>query len=132
MHAHFSAELIFSCSSLDPNLFVETLSDVNTLPKLTGIVITSSLEVAFNGIDFALLVGARPRGPGMERKDLLRANAEIFREQGTALEKYASRNVKVQTPFILIIMISFCLYALFLFFLCVQPITQPITCIITH
>jgi malate dehydrogenase len=50
---------------------------------------------AFKDTDFALLVGARPRGPGMERADLLAANAQIFTAQGKALDKVASRNVKV-------------------------------------
>ncbi|HYE38663.1 MAG TPA: malate dehydrogenase, partial [Ramlibacter sp.] len=49
----------------------------------------------FKDTDYALLVGARPRGPGMERKDLLSANAAIFTAQGQALDKVASRNVKV-------------------------------------
>jgi len=51
--------------------------------------------VAFKDADYALLVGAKPRGPGMERKDLLMENAKIFIEQGKALDKVASRNVKV-------------------------------------
>jgi len=51
--------------------------------------------VAFKDVDVALLVGARPRGPGMERKDLLEANGKIFGPQGKALDKVASRNVKV-------------------------------------
>jgi malate dehydrogenase len=50
---------------------------------------------AFKGTDYALLVGARPRGPGMERKDLLSANAQIFTAQGKALNAVASRNVRV-------------------------------------
>ena len=50
---------------------------------------------AFKDVDYALLVGARPRGPGMERKDLLSANAQIFTAQGKALNAVASRNVKV-------------------------------------
>jgi malate dehydrogenase len=51
--------------------------------------------VAFKDVEVALLVGARPRGPGMERKDLLEANGRIFGPQGKALERVASRNVKV-------------------------------------
>ena len=51
--------------------------------------------VAFKDVDIALLVGARPRGPGMERKDLLEANGKIFAPQGQALDSVASRNVKV-------------------------------------
>lgn len=62
---------------------------------LHGIVTTGDAAVAFRDVDAALLVGARPRGPGMERKDLLLANAEIFSVQGRALNDSASRNVKV-------------------------------------
>lgn len=64
-------------------------------PTLAGIVMTDNPEVAFKDVDYALLVGARPRGPGMERKDLLEANAAIFSVQGKALNKVASRHVKV-------------------------------------
>ena len=64
-------------------------------PLLAGIVGTDDPEVAFKDADVALLVGARPRGPGMERKDLLLENAKIFTAQGAALNKVASRNVKV-------------------------------------
>lgn len=64
-------------------------------PLLAGIVATDDLSVAFKDTDYALLVGARPRGPGMERKDLLTANGAIFGPQGKALNDHASRNVKV-------------------------------------
>ncbi len=64
-------------------------------PLLAGMVGTSDPMVAFKDADYALLVGARPRGPGMERKDLLLENAKIFTEQGRALDRVASRNVKV-------------------------------------
>jgi malate dehydrogenase len=64
-------------------------------PLLAGMVGTDDPEVAFKDADIALLVGARPRGPGMERKDLLLENAKIFTVQGAALNKVASRNVKV-------------------------------------
>ena len=64
-------------------------------PQLAGVVGTDDAEVAFKDADIALLVGARPRGPGMERKDLLLENAKIFTAQGAALNKVASRNVKV-------------------------------------
>ena len=64
-------------------------------PLLAGVVTTADPLVAFNDVDVALLVGARPRGPGMERKDLLLENAKIFTAQGAALNKVASRNVKV-------------------------------------
>ncbi|MDH5830104.1 malate dehydrogenase [Luteimonas sp. M1R5S18] len=64
-------------------------------PLLAGMVGTDDPEVAFKDADVALLVGARPRGPGMERKDLLLENAKIFTAQGAALNKVASRDVKV-------------------------------------
>ncbi|HRQ63281.1 MAG TPA: malate dehydrogenase [Xanthomonadaceae bacterium] len=64
-------------------------------PLLAGMVGTGDAEVAFKDADIALLVGARPRGPGMERKDLLLENARIFTAQGAALNKVASREVKV-------------------------------------
>ncbi|TDK32537.1 malate dehydrogenase [Luteimonas terrae] len=64
-------------------------------PLLAGVVGTDNAEVAFKDADIALLVGARPRGPGMERKDLLLENAKIFTAQGAALNKVASRDVKV-------------------------------------
>lgn len=64
-------------------------------PLVRGVVPTSKPEEAFEGTDFVLLVGARPRGPGMERKDLLEANGAIFTGQGKAINDYASRNVKV-------------------------------------
>jgi malate dehydrogenase len=64
-------------------------------PTLAGIVCTDDPNVAFKDTDYALLVGARPRGPGMERKDLLLANAAIFSVQGKALNEHASRDIKV-------------------------------------
>ncbi len=64
-------------------------------PLLDSVVTTDKADVAFRDADYALLVGARPRGPGMERGDLLLANAEIFSSQGRALNAHASRNVKV-------------------------------------
>jgi malate dehydrogenase len=64
-------------------------------PLLSGVVATDDASVAFKDTDYALLVGARPRGPGMERKDLLTANGAIFGPQGKALNDYASRDVKV-------------------------------------
>ena len=64
-------------------------------PLVAGIVQTDDPNVAFKEVDYCLLVGARPRGPGMERKDLLAANAQIFSVQGAAINKHASRNVKV-------------------------------------
>jgi malate/lactate dehydrogenase len=53
------------------------------------------LEKGFDQIDVAILVGAMPRGPGMERKDLLEKNAKIFETQGKALDKFAKKSVKV-------------------------------------
>jgi len=64
-------------------------------PLLNSVKCTISYEEAFTGIEVALLIGARPRGPGMQRKDLLIANASIFSGQGQALDKWAARNVKV-------------------------------------
>ncbi len=64
-------------------------------PLLAGMAGTGDPNAAFKDADVALLVGARPRGPGMERKDLLLENAKIFTEQGRALDAVASRNIKV-------------------------------------
>src|SRR5215210_8020186 len=64
-------------------------------PLLESVVPTADPNVAFRDVDVALLVGARPRGPGMERKDLLEANGKIFQPQGRALSEVASRDVKV-------------------------------------
>jgi malate dehydrogenase len=64
-------------------------------PLLQGMIPASDPMVAFKDVDVALLVGARPRGPGMERKDLLEANGKIFAPQGKALDKVARRDVKV-------------------------------------
>lgn len=64
-------------------------------PLLAGITTTDDANVAFKDSNYALLVGARPRGPGMERKDLLTANGAIFKPQGKALNDHAARDVKV-------------------------------------
>jgi malate dehydrogenase len=64
-------------------------------PTLNKVVATDDAKVAFRDCHAALLVGARPRGPGMERKDLLLANAQIFSAQGKALNEVADRNIKV-------------------------------------
>ncbi|MGH8164383.1 MAG: malate dehydrogenase, partial [Rhodanobacteraceae bacterium] len=64
-------------------------------PLLTGVVATDDATVAFKDVGYALLVGARPRGAGMERKDLLSANGAIFGPQGKALNAHARRDVKV-------------------------------------
>ncbi|HJT51472.1 MAG TPA: malate dehydrogenase, partial [Nitrosospira sp.] len=63
-------------------------------PLLAGVIITDDLKAAFRDADIALLVGARPRAKGMERKDLLEANGAIFISQGRALDEVASRDVK--------------------------------------
>ncbi|MCC6593727.1 MAG: malate dehydrogenase [Xanthomonadales bacterium] len=79
-----------------PNLagVVMELNDC-AFPLLHGVVQTDDPNVAFKDADYALLVGARPRGPGMERKDLLEANAAIFSVQGRAINAHASRGIKV-------------------------------------
>ncbi|MES1993764.1 MAG: malate dehydrogenase [Pseudomonadota bacterium] len=64
-------------------------------PLLTEVIATDRPEEAFKDADYALLVGARPRGPGMERKDLLEANAQIFSVQGKAMDQHASRDIRV-------------------------------------
>jgi len=64
-------------------------------PLLAGIEITDDPAVAFDGVNIALLVGARPRGPGMERADLLEANGGIFKPQGEAINAHAAADVKV-------------------------------------
>lgn len=64
-------------------------------PTLNNVVATDDAKVAFKDLDVGLLVGARPRGPGMERKDLLLANAQIFSAQGKALDAVAKRDVRI-------------------------------------
>jgi malate dehydrogenase len=64
-------------------------------PLVNRITATDEANVAFRDANVALLVGARPRGPGMERKDLLLANAQIFSAQGKAMNAVADRNIKV-------------------------------------
>jgi len=66
-----------------------------SLPLLHDVVKTSDVQAAFDKIDVAILVGAMPRKEGMERKDLLKANAKIFQTQGKALDTYAKKSVKV-------------------------------------
>src|SRR5262252_2840460 len=70
------------------------LSDC-AFPTLNRAIATDDARVAFRDCQVAMLVGARPRGPGMERKDLLLANAQIFSAQGRALNEVARRDVKV-------------------------------------
>jgi malate dehydrogenase len=64
-------------------------------PALQGVIATDKPEEAFRDADYALLVGAKPRGPGMERADLLKENAKIFSTQGRAMDEHASRNIRV-------------------------------------
>ncbi len=64
-------------------------------PTLAGVIATDQPDTAFKDADYALLVGARPRGPGMERKDLLEANAQIFSVQGKAMNDHANPDIKV-------------------------------------
>lgn len=64
-------------------------------PTLDGIIATDNADEAFKDAQYALLVGAKPRGPGMERSDLLKGNAQIFSAQGKAMNDHASRDIKV-------------------------------------
>lgn len=64
-------------------------------PLLHEIVVTADADVAFRDVDYAFLVGSKPRGPGMERKDLILVNGQIFAPQGEAINKFASRDIKV-------------------------------------
>ena len=64
-------------------------------PLLQGIVATDNLDEGFDGTNFAMLVGARPRGPGMERNDLIGANGKIFAPQGKAIDTRAADDVRV-------------------------------------
>merc|ERR1719273_750968 len=64
-------------------------------PLIKSIMVTTDYKTAFTGVDIALLIGARPRGPGMVRADLLKANAKIFEGQGKAINAYADGNIKV-------------------------------------
>lgn len=64
-------------------------------PTLAGVVSTDNQSVGFKDVNFALLVGAKPRGPGMERNDLLKDNGKIFVDTGKAINDNADRNIKV-------------------------------------
>ena len=64
-------------------------------PLVSGIVATDNPDIAFGEVDYAMLVGSKPRGPGMERSDLLKDNGKIFSVQGRSLNEHASRDVKV-------------------------------------
>lgn len=91
--------VILQCLELTPalNALKGVAMELNdcAFPLLKGIVQTDDVSKAFEGADFALLVGAKPRSKGMERGDLLKGNAEIFKIQGQALDKHANKNVKV-------------------------------------
>ena len=63
-------------------------------PLVAGVIATDDPNVAFKDVEFALLVGSRPRGPGMERADLLKANAAIFSVQGKALNDHATPKLR--------------------------------------
>jgi len=71
---------------------------MSTLP-VSEVVPTSDISAAFKDIDVAILVGAMPRREGMERKDLLKANVRIFKQQGEALNQHAKKNCKVLLNF---------------------------------
>lgn len=91
--------VILQCLEITPALNalkgVAMELDDCAFPLLQGIICTDDPAVAFKDANYALLVGARPRGPGMERKDLLEANAAIFSVQGKAINDHAARNIKV-------------------------------------
>lgn len=91
--------VILQCLELGPALQalhgVAMELDDCAFPLLKGIICTDTLEEAFAGVDLALLVGSKPRGAGMERKDLLLDNGPIFTGQGKALEKVASKDVRI-------------------------------------
>ncbi|MBU02357.1 MAG: malate dehydrogenase [Halieaceae bacterium] len=88
-------QLLDITSAMDALGGVKMELDDCAFPLLTDVICTDDPEVAFRDCDYALLVGARPRGPGMERKDLLEANAAIFGVQGKAINSVASRDIKV-------------------------------------
>lgn len=94
-----NVEVILQCLELGPALQalkgVAMELDDCAFPLLKGIVCTDKLEEAFEGVDLALLVGSKPRTAGMERKDLLLDNGPIFTGQGKAIEKVASKDVRV-------------------------------------
>jgi malate dehydrogenase len=91
--------VILQCLEIAPALeaLKGTMMEIEdcAFPLVAGIVQTDDPDIAFKDADYCLLVGARPRGPGMERKDLLAANAAIFSVQGAAINKQANPNVKV-------------------------------------
>lgn len=88
-------QLLDITPALDALEGVKMELDDCAFPLLAGVVCTDDPNVGFKDSDYALLVGARPRGPGMERKDLLEANAAIFSVQGKAIAENANSNIKV-------------------------------------
>lgn len=88
-------QLLDITPALDALQGVKMELDDCAFPLLAGVVCTDDPMVGFKDSDYALLVGARPRGPGMERKDLLEANAAIFSVQGKAIDEVASKEIKV-------------------------------------
>jgi malate dehydrogenase len=88
-------QLLDITPSMDALKGVAMELDDCAFPLLADIICTDDPMVGFKDSDYALLVGARPRGPGMERKDLLEANAAIFSTQGKAINEVASRDIKV-------------------------------------
>ncbi|MFA7554514.1 MAG: malate dehydrogenase [Spongiibacteraceae bacterium] len=88
-------QLLDITPALDALEGVKMELDDCAFPLLAGVVCTDDPNVGFKDADYALLVGARPRGPGMERKDLLEANAAIFSVQGKAIDQNASKDIKV-------------------------------------
>jgi malate dehydrogenase len=82
--------------TIDSNAGVVMELEDGAFELLEGVVATSDPKVGFKDVDVAVLVGAFPRKPGMERKDLLSQNGKIFKAQGQALNEFASRNVKVR------------------------------------
>ena len=88
-------QLLDITPALDALEGVKMELDDCAFPLLAGVVCTDDPNAGFKDADYALLVGARPRGPGMERKDLLEANAAIFSVQGKAIDEVASKDIKV-------------------------------------
>ncbi len=88
-------QLLDITPALDALQGVKMELDDCAFPLLADVICTDDPNVGFKDADYALLVGARPRGPGMERKDLLEANAAIFSVQGKAINDNASKNIKV-------------------------------------
>lgn len=88
-------QLLDITPALDALQGVKMELDDCAFPLLAGVVCADDPMIGFKDADYALLVGARPRGPGMERKDLLEANAAIFSEQGKAIDAVANKNIKI-------------------------------------